>query len=95
MSDQEKLQAVQEYLITEFPDAKIDIKQQPQERVQVFQILHQGKRYCAIVEETFLQGCEAAQIPATLEDFTLAEHLREMGMTPVVVTLEGLKLQGD
>jgi hypothetical protein len=95
MSDQEKLQAVQEYLRTEFPDAKIDIKHQPQERVHVFQILHQGKRYSAIMVEAFLQGCEAAQIPATLEDFTLAEHLREMGMTPVVVTPEGLKLQGD
>ena len=95
MSGQEKLQAVQEYLMTEFPDAKIDIKHQPQERVHVFQILHQGKRYCAIVGEAFLQGCEATQIPATLVDFTLAEHLRELGITPVVVTPEGLKLQGD
>jgi hypothetical protein len=95
MSNQEKLHAVQEYLMTEFPDAKIDIKQQPQEPVHVCQILHQGKRYCTIVSEAFLQGCEAATIPATLQEFTLAEHLRELGMTPVVVMPEGLKLQGD
>ena len=45
--------------------------------------------------EAFLRGCETGQIAATLEDFMLAEHLREMGMTPVVVTPEGLKLEGD
>ncbi len=95
MSEQEKLQAVKDYLMTEFPDATVDIKHQPQERVHVFQVLHQGKHHCAIVGEAFLRGCEATQIPATLEDFTLAPHLRELGMTPVVVTPEGLKLQGD
>ncbi len=30
-----------------------------------------------------------------LKEFTLAEHLRELGATGVVVTLDGLKLEGD
>jgi hypothetical protein len=45
--------------------------------------------------EAFLTVCDASQIPATLEEFTLAEHLREMGATAVVVTPEGLKLEGE
>jgi hypothetical protein len=47
------------------------------------------------VLETFLNACEAEQIPTALKEFTLAEHLREMGETTVVVTMEGLKLEGD
>jgi hypothetical protein len=95
MRDQEKLQAVEDYLQTEFPDAKIEIKWEPRERIHRCHILHQGKPHCVIIVEAFLQGFAAALIPAALQDFTVAEHLREMGMTPLVVTPEGLKLEGD
>jgi hypothetical protein len=95
MSLQEKLQAVEDYLQTEFPDAKIEVKHEPMERIHRFQILHQGKAHCAIVVEAFLEGCAVAQIATTLQAFTLAEHLRDLGVTPVVVTPEGLKLVGD
>lgn len=95
MSANEKLQAVEDYLLREFQDAKIEIKSNTVEQTHRFYLRHQGKSHCAIVVEAFLQGCGTDLIPATLEDFTLAEHLREMGMTPVVVTPEGLKLEGD
>ena len=95
MSLQEKLQAVEVYLQTEFPDAKIEVKHEPMERIHRFQILQHGKPHWAIVVEAFLQGCAADQIAATLQTFTLAEHLRDLGVTPVVVTPKGLKLEGD
>jgi len=95
MGAQEKLQAVEDYLKTEFPGAKLEVKYEATERVHRFQILHQGKPHCAIVVEAFLQGCATDQIAVTLQAFTLAEHLRELGVTPVVVTMEGLKLEGD
>lgn len=95
MSINEKLQAVEDYLLKEFRDARIEIKSNAVEQTHRFQILHQGKTHYTIVVEAFLQGCDTEQIATTLEDFMLAEHLREMGMTPVVVTPEGLKLEGD
>ncbi len=95
MSVNEKLQAVEGYLLKEFREAKIEIKSNVVEQTHRFQILDQGKTHYAIVVEAFLKGCETEKIAATLEAFMLAEHLRDMGMTPVVVTLEGLKLEGD
>lgn len=95
MGAQEKLQAVVDYLQVEFPGAKIEIKFNAAERTHRLNMFHQGKAHCAIVTEAFLQESPADQIAVTLRSFTLAEHLRELGMTPVVVTLEGLKLEGD
>jgi hypothetical protein len=95
MSDQEKLQAVQDYLQTEFPGSKIEIKYEPAERFHAFEILHEGTSHRAILVEAFLSIFDASQIPAILREFTLAEHLRALCMAPVVVTPEGLKLLGD
>lgn len=95
MSVDEKLQAVEDYLLKEFREAKVEIRSNAVEQTHRFQILHQGKTHCTIVVEAFLKSCETEQIVPTLEDFLLAEHLRDMGMTPVVVTPEGLKLEGD
>jgi len=95
MDNQEKLKAVQNYLQSEFPGSEIEVGFEPVEKVHVFHILQQGKFHRAMVTETFLNVREAPQIQAALKAFTLAEHLRELGATPVVVTPHGLKLEGD
>jgi hypothetical protein len=95
MDDQEKLKAVQHYLQSEFPDSEIEVRFEPDEKVHIFQIFQQDKSHRAIVTETFLNVREAPQIQATLKAFTLAEHLREMGTTAVVVASHGLQLEGD
>ena len=95
MIDQEKLKAVEGYLQNEFPGSKIEVKHEPREQNHVFRITHEGKSHRAIIVEAFLSFCDVSQIPATLREFTLAEHLRELGATAVVVTLDGLKLEGD
>jgi len=95
MTDQEKLSKIRGYLLSEFPGSKIEVKYEPRERIHVYHILHEGKSHRAILTEAFLGFCDASQIPATLAEFTLAEHLREMGTTAVVVTPEGLKLEGE
>jgi hypothetical protein len=95
MIDQEKLKAVEGYLRREFPGAQVQVKYEPRERIHVFEVLQEGKSHRAIIVEAFLSFCDVLQIPATLSEFTLAEHLRELGTTAVVVTLDGLKLAGD
>jgi hypothetical protein len=94
MDNQEKLNAVHDYLKDEFPGSEIEVRFEPCEKVHVFQILQQGKSHRAIVTEAFLNVREAPQVQATLKAFTLAEHLREMGTTPIVVTPNGLQLEG-
>ncbi len=95
MDNQEKLKALQDYFQSEFPGSEIESRYEPREKVHEYRILCGGKTHRAIVLETFLNACEAEQIPTALKEFTLAEHLREMGETTVVVTMEGLKLEGD
>jgi len=73
MSVNEKLQAVEGYLLKEFREAKIEIKSNVVEQTHRFQILDQGKTHYAIVVEAFLKGCETEKIAATLEAFMLAE----------------------
>ncbi len=95
MSDQEKLQAVHDYLQTEFPGSKIESKYEPTEKFHSFEILHKGAPHRAILVEAFLSKYEASQIPAILREFTLAEHLRALCTAPIVVTPKGLKLLED
>jgi hypothetical protein len=95
MNDQEKLKAVHTYLQSEFPGSEIEFRYEPGEKVHVFQIVQQGKSHRALVTEAFLNVREASLVEATLKAFTLAEHLRELGATPVVVTPHGLQLEGD
>jgi hypothetical protein len=95
MSDEEKLSAVKNYLQSEFPGSKIEFRYEAGEKSHVVQILLEARSHHAILMDAFLSICEAAQIPAILAEFTLAEHLRDMGSIAIVVTPEGLKLEGD
>jgi hypothetical protein len=95
MVDQEKLNAVEGYLQSEFPGSKVEVKHEPREQIHVFHIVHEGKSHRAKIVEAFLSFCDISQIPVMLREFTLAEHLRELGATAVVVTPDGLKLEGD
>jgi hypothetical protein len=95
MIDQEKLKAVEGYLQSEFQGSQIEVKHEPGEQIHVFCISHEGKSHRAVIVEAFLSFCDVSEIPSTLKSFTLAEHLRELGATAVVVTLGGLKLEGD
>jgi hypothetical protein len=95
MSDQEKLSAVIQYLQSEFPGSKIEVRYEPGERAHLVQIFLGTKSHRAILVDAFFSVCEAARIPSTLAAFTLAEHLRAMGSTAIVVTPQGLKLEGD
>jgi hypothetical protein len=95
MIDQEKLNAVKGYLRSEFPGSEVRGKHEPREELHVFEVLHEGRSHRAMILDAFLSFNDVLQIPAILKEFTLAEHLRELGNTPVIVTLDGLKLQGD
>jgi hypothetical protein len=47
------------------------------------------------VSDEFFKDHEAPEIAAKLGRFTLAEHLRELANTPVIVTNSGLKLEHE
>lgn len=95
MIDQGKLNAVEGYLRSEFPGSEVRVRYEPEEQYHVFEVLQDGRSHRAIILDAFLGSMNVEQIPAILAEFTLVEHLRELGTTPVVVTPDGLKLLGD
>lgn len=95
MADTMKIEAIKSYLEKEFPGQMFSVTSISSEKVYVFTVTGQGIPRVAKVRYSFLSVCESADVSGILEAFTLAEHLREMGGTPVVVTSNGLKLEED
>jgi hypothetical protein len=95
MSNDKKIQAIREYLQEEFPGAVIEDRREPDEKAYVFRIGAGTVPHVARITDPFLAGCEAPKVASRLRAFTLAEHLRDMGGTAIVVTPDGLKLEGD
>lgn len=89
----EKASAIREFLQGAFPGERVDDRYDAQRKAHTFDITAKGGTRRVIVEEGFLAAQEAAGIPGRLQDFTLIEHLRELGSTPLRVTEEGLKLE--
>ncbi len=95
MADPMKIEAVKTYLENEFPGKTISVTFISSEKVYEFTVTGQRIPMVARVRDSFLSACECGDISRILGAFTLAEHLREMGGTPVVVTSDGLKLEDE
>ncbi len=92
MSDQEKVQAVYEYLLSEFPNSTVEDRCDGDRGAYLFRIDDQGTVYSAVVSDAFLDSRSASDIKVTLKTFLLAEHLRDMIDTGVAVTKTGLDI---
>ena len=92
MLDQQKIDAVRDYLEVQFPGCTVEDRYDSDRTAQVFRISCQGATHVTVVLRTFLDAHETTDIPITLEGFYLAEHLRDLGETPVIVTNAGLEL---
>jgi hypothetical protein len=95
MADDTKIAAVREYIKNEFPDSTIEDSLSAELQGQYFKISSQGRSYNTIVSFDFLNHHEASQIPVILKKYVLAEHLRDLGSTTVIVAKTGLKLEYD
>ncbi|MCE5242331.1 MAG: hypothetical protein ABFD98_20315 [Syntrophobacteraceae bacterium] len=93
MENREKASAVREFLQEAYPGERVEDRYDAQRMAHTFDITAKGVPHRVIVEEGFLAVQEASSIPGKLKDFTLIEHLRELGSTPLRVTKEGLKLE--
>lgn len=95
MVDQRKVQAVVAHFEGEFPGCSIEEKQDPDQRLVRFAIINGSSRYRAMITYEFLEDHKAEDIAPLLRMFLLAEHLRELPSTPLVVTNRGLKLEQE
>jgi hypothetical protein len=95
MADDTKIAAVREYIKNEFPDSTMEDSPSAEFQGQYFKISSRGRSYNTIVSFDFLNDHEASQIPEILKKYILAEHLRDLGATPVIVAKTGLKLEYD
>lgn len=85
--------AFMEYLLREFPDARVDTSYESVRKVWCFRVsLPLGTIHSAAATEDFLADTPTPQIMSKLESFLLAEHLRDMGSTRVIVTKQGLSM---
>ncbi|MFP5214009.1 MAG: hypothetical protein ACLGPL_11600 [Acidobacteriota bacterium] len=90
MAGQDQLDAVRQYLVKEFPDGTIDVSREQERKGHSFTINRQGSVHLTTILDEFLDGRNATEIPSTLSKFLLAEHLRDMAGTRIIVTGTGL-----
>jgi hypothetical protein len=95
MVDQEKLTAVREYLRKEFAGFTIEDWSESGQKAHLFRVTGERRVHNASIAEDFLNELETGEVESKLRSFTLAEHLREIPDTPIMVTRNGLKLQHE
>ena len=95
MIDQEKINAVREYLRTEFPNSTISDEYDFGHDAQIFWITEQESKYVTAVSEEFFLEHEATDIPTRLQEYRLGEQLHKVGPARVLVTTTGLEPQKE
>ena len=89
----EKVRAVFEYLVAEFPTCSIGHRYVDFQKTEVFN-LHIGKRRSDIsVSREFFEDNDTTKIPLKLEKYCLADHLLKSDYSHIIVTNKGLKFE--
>lgn len=94
MMNAEKIAAVRAYLEAEFPGCTIEDWYEAGRKSQSFRVVKGQLHHLATVSGEFMEDRDAADIGPALTGFLLAEHLRDLGTTRVLVGNEGLSLEG-
>ncbi|MDY6856377.1 MAG: hypothetical protein SWO11_17090 [Thermodesulfobacteriota bacterium] len=93
MVDKEKIKAVYAYIKNEFDGCIIEDTYDMLRTVQTFRVAYEESVFKITILKDFFDDKNPSDIPALLQSFLLAEHLRDMGSTPLIVTKEGLTLE--
>ena len=93
MPKQEKIDIIRDYFLSEFSGSTAEESYNSDSKAYTFQLSHKGTTYIAKVSDEFLDATKASDIVVTLRTFLLAEHLRDLAGTCVVVTQAGLELE--
>jgi hypothetical protein len=89
----EKLRAVFEYLVDEFPTCSIGHRYIDFRNAEVFN-LHIGKRRCDIaVSREFFEDNDTDKISVKLEKYSLTDYILKTDYSHILVTDKGLKFK--
>ena len=89
----EKVRAVFEYLVAEFPTCSIGHRYVDFQKAEVFN-LHIGKRSCDIaVSREFFEDNDTDKISLKLEKYSLADYVLKSDYSHILVTNKGLKFE--
>jgi len=91
--DQEKIDAVREYLRSQFQGCAIEDLFDEGRMSQTFTITCGKSIFIARIQKEFLDNRGSSDISGLLRTFLLAEHLRDLENTPVIITNSGLSLE--
>ena len=94
MKNAEKIAAVRGYLAAEFPGCEVEDWHEAGRDARSFRIVRGQSHHLATISVKFLENRDASDIGPILKSFLLAEHLRDLGTTRVLVGEEGLALEG-
>lgn len=95
MSTEAKTAAVRQYLESEFSGFAVEGGREASQGIHRFTISQGASTHHALIAEEFLESHSLEEIGEKLRNFLLAEHLKEMNTTPVLVTNTGLSLEYD
>ncbi|GKT09465.1 hypothetical protein DSTSK_27700 [Desulforhabdus sp. TSK] len=95
MSTEAKKAAVRQYLESEFSGFAVEGGREASDGIHRFTISQGDSTHYALIAEEFLESHSLEEIGEKLRNFLLAEHLKEMSTTPVLVTNIGLSLEYD
>ncbi|MCZ6565170.1 MAG: hypothetical protein O6852_03435 [Gammaproteobacteria bacterium] len=81
--------AIQEYLAEQFPNATTEEWEHEKQESINFNILENGKTYVLRVMDECLVALRAEEVKPMLENYNVAQVMRDIGDFPIVVTNSG------
>jgi hypothetical protein len=88
-----KIGAVRRYLDGEFPDAAVADAYNFDREAQDFRIGHGVSSYLVTVSREFFRVYGAEEIKSVLQRLQLAQTLRNVGRSRVIVTTSGIRVE--
>ena len=91
--DEEKLNAIRNYLISEFPGYTVNDRYNSDRVVQTFRLAFKDKTHLVDVLRTFIDDSSVSEISNVLERSHLSKYSRREDISRIIVTNSGIKLE--
>ena len=91
--DEEKLNVIKNYLISEFPGYTVDGRYNSDRVAQTFRLAFKDKTHFVDILRIFIDDSSASEISNILERSNLSKYSRREDISRIIVTNSGIKLE--
>ena len=92
-NDFEKIHAILDYLVVEFPDCSIGHHYGGRHRAEIFTLKYRNRQFLISFSNKFIKDTLVDEIPAKLKSFQLEKQIRKDKASQIIVTNSGLKFE--